>query len=166
MAKERVHTVAFPWSAQVWIITSLYFVFSLCLIAFMVYFIATTSVVAGVVGLVVALPILLGILLYCEGYSPQRLEVSDNRITILRRYDSITLLRSTILEIHPIAKREMGFVVSCGGCGGLFGFFGTFRSSRLGQFKMYATGDDNLFILRLANGDKIVVQCVEPQILV
>lgn len=166
MTREQTHTVAFLWDAKVWIITWLFFIFSIGLIGWFVVLILSGSVVAGLLSLLIAVPIFAGLLIYCEGYSPQRLEISESRITILRRYDSITILRSAILEITPLTKQNMAWTINLGGCGGLFGYFGHFRNSYLGEFQMYATGDDNLFLIRLANGDKIVVQCSEPQIMV
>jgi hypothetical protein len=165
MDRERVYTLPFNWSKTVWVITFGYFIFAVVLIGLLVWEIACGGVVGGVLGLVIALPMLVGIALYCEGYSPQRLEISESQITVLRRYDSVTILRSTILSIEPITAKDMRWTVNLGGCGGLFGYFGGFSNRKLGRFTMYATSMDDLLIMRLADGRKIVIGCAEPELL-
>lgn len=165
MTQSRVYTLSFPWSKKVWAITALYFVVALAIIAELVYIWVMGAVVAAVVGLMVSLPILLGIVIYCEGYSPQRLEISDEQITILRRYDSIAIPRSTILSITPIAQSDMAWTMTMGGCGGLFGYFGNFKNRKLGQFKMYATTMRGLYLICTADGRKTVISCSEPELL-
>ena len=142
-----------------WAITFGYFIVAVGVLSLLVWTITLGAVAAGVVGLVIALPVLLGIVFYCEGYSPQRLEVSQSRITILRRYDSVTILRSTVLDITPISRKDMSWTIAQGGCGGLFGYFGNFSNRRLGHFTMYATSFDNLCLIRTADGRRVVINC-------
>ena len=163
--REVVHTLQFNWSRTVWVITFGFYILAAVVIGVLVHVIAMGGVVAGIVGLVVALPIFISIAVYCEGYGPQRLEISASQITVLRRFDSVTILRSTILEITPLSAKDMAWTVSMGGCGGLYGYFGTYKNSRLGQFAMYATAKDNLYLLNLADGRKIVIGCTEPELL-
>lgn len=165
MEREVVYTLPFVWSGKVWFITSLFFAIALYIIGVAVYAMVVGSVVAGVVALVIALPVLLGVLIYCEGYSPQRLEVSESRLTILRRYDSVTILRSTVLEIVPLEAKELSGTISVGGCGGLFGYFGGFRNRRLGNFTMYATSKKGLYLIRTSDHRQIVVGCSDGDIL-
>ena len=131
----------------------------------MVYTMAVGAVAAGVCGLVIVLPILLYIMLHCEAYAPQRLEISEECLTILRRRDSITILHSTILEIAPLTKQDMAWTITMGGCGGLFGYFGSYKNRKLGSFRMYATSRENLFVIRTADGRQIVINCAEPELL-
>lgn len=165
MSHTATYTAAFPWSRRVWIVTSLYFIFAVALVAFLIYVWVNHSAVAGIVGLVIALPLLLSIVVYCEGFSPQRLEISGDQITVLRRYDSVTILRSTIIDITPLGRADMSWTISMGGCGGLFGYFGTFTNRKLGQFTMYATTMENLFLIRTADGRSTVISCSEPELL-
>ena len=109
--------------------------------------------------------VLVGIMIFCEGYSPQRLEISQSKITVLRRYDSITIPRSMILSVVQLEPKDMKRVYTDGGCAGLFGYFGGFRSKQLGRFKMYATSMDNLYLITLSDGRKIVIGCTEPKLL-
>lgn len=165
MARERVYTLPFVWSKTVWAFTLVFFAGSVIYIGMLVYLIFNGTTAAAVAGLVVALPLLVGIMIFCEGYSPQRLEISESQITVLRRYESITIPRSMILSIEPLEPKDMKRVYTDGGCAGLFGYFGGFRSKQLGRFKMYATSMDNLYLLTLSDSRKIVIGCTEPKLL-
>ena len=165
MLREVVHTLQFNWSRTVWVITFGFYIVAVAVIGLLIATIAQGTVAAGVIGLVIALPIFIAIALYTEGYSPQRLEVSASQITILRRYNSVTIPRSAILSITPLTKQDMRWTTSMGGCGGLYGYFGTFTNRRLGQFTMYATTMENLYLITTADGKKCVINCSEPQLL-
>ncbi len=165
MARETVYTLPFVWSKTVWAFTLIFFAGSVIYIGMLVYLIFNGTTIAAVAGLIVALPILVGIMIFCEGYSPQRLEISQSQITVLRRYDSITIPRSLILSIVPLEPKDIKRVYTDGGCAGLFGYFGGFRSKQLGRFKMYATAMDNLYLITLSNGQKVVIGCDEPKLL-
>ena len=165
MLREVVHTLQFNWSRTVWVITFGFYIVAVAIIGLLIATIAQGAVAAGVIGLVIALPIFIAIALYTEGFSPQRLEVSASQITILRRYNSVTIPRSAILSITPLTKQDMRWTTSVGGCGGLYGYFGTFTNRRLGQFTMYATAMENLYLITTADGKKCVINCSEPQLL-
>ena len=165
MSREVIHTLQYNWSRTVWVITFGFFILAVAVLGLLIAAIAQGSVVAGVIGLVIALPIFVAIALYTEGYSPQRLEVSASQITVLRRYNSVTIPRSAILSITPLTKQDMRWTTSMGGCGGLYGYFGTFSNRRLGQFTMYATTMENLYLITTADGKKCVINCSEPQLL-
>jgi hypothetical protein len=165
MARERVYTLPMVWSKRVWTITLLYYAVAVVIIGMLVYLLFNGATAAAVAGLVVALPVLVGIMIFCEGYSPQRLEISESQITVLRRYDSITILRSTILSIKPLESKDMRWTISMGGCGGLYGYFGSYTNRHLGTFTMYATAMDNLYLISLSNGRKVVIGCTEPKLL-
>ena len=165
MTRETVYTLPFVWSKTVWAYTLIFFAGSVIYIGMLIYLIFNGTTIAAVAGLIVALPILVGIMIFCEGYSPQRLEISQSQITVLRRYDSITIPRSLILSIVPLEPKDIKRVYTDGGCAGLFGYFGGFRSKQLGRFKMYATSMDNLYLITLSDGRKIVIGCTEPKLL-
>ena len=165
MARETVYTLPFVWSKTVWAYTLRFFAGSVIYIGMLIYLIFNGTTIAAVTGLIVALPVLVGIMIFCEGYSPQRLEISQSQITVLRRYDSITIPRSLILSIVPLEPKDIKRVYTDGGCAGLFGYFGGFRSKQLGRFKMYATSMDNLYLITLSDGRKIVIGCTEPKLL-
>lgn len=165
MVREVVHTLPYNWSKTVWTITFGFYAVAVAVLGLLVWTIVQGCVTGGVIGLAIALPIFVAIVVYCEGYSPQRLEVSASQITILRRYDSVTIPRSVILSIEPLSSKDMRWTMSMGGCGGLYGYFGTFSNRRLGGFTMYATAMDNLYLITTADGKKWVINCFEPELL-
>ena len=165
MARETVYTLPFRWSKAVWAITLLYYIGAVVLIGMLIRLLFGGAIFAGIVALIIATPIVVGIVVYCEGYSPQRLEISASQITILRRYNSITILRSAIVSIRPLQKKDMSWTINLGGCGGLYGYFGSFRNRQLGEFTLYATAMDNLYLITLSNGQKVVIGCDEPKLL-
>lgn len=165
MAREVVHTLPYRWSKIVWIITFSFFIVAVAIIGLMIATIVQGGVVGGIIGLIIALSIFIAIAVYCEGYSPQRLEVSESQITILRRYNSVTILRSIIIAIEPLSAKDMRWTANLGGCGGLFGYFGRFSNRRLGEFTMYATAMDNLYLITTADSKKWVINCSEPDLL-
>jgi hypothetical protein len=59
----------------------------------------------------------------------------------------------------------MRWTMALGGCGGLYGYFGTFSNRSMGQFTMYATTMENLYLIRTADGQKVVISCSEPDLL-
>ena len=165
MAREVVYTLPFNWSRAVWVVTTIYYLLCVAIVAVLIWAIVQGAVVGGVVGLAIAVPLLVAIALYCEGYAPQRLEVSAAKITILRRYDSVTILTSTILTIEKLDPKDIQWLTTMGGCGGLYGYFGSYSSRRLGQFKMYSTSLDNLLLVHTADGAKTVIGCADAALL-
>ena len=94
------------------------------------------------------------------------MEVSEQEITVLCRFESVTILRSTILSIEPLSKKDMSWTINMGGCGGLFGYFGSFSNRHIGQFTMYATQKQNLYLIKQVGGKSVVISCSEPQYLI
>jgi hypothetical protein len=101
-------------------------------------------------------------MLVCEGLAPQRLEVGENQIVILRRYKSVVINRDDIKNVEPLPHNTMHGAIRTCGVGGLFGFFGQFYIRSIGSFLLYATSLDNLFLIRKWDGKSIVISCAEP----
>ena len=102
-------------------------------------------------------------MLICEGYAPQRLEIGRDHITILRRYKSVTIYSNEVQSVERLPDNAMRWAIRTGGVGGLFGFYGNYRTPAIGSFVLYATSFDNLFLITLLNGKKIVISCAEPE---
>lgn len=100
--------------------------------------------------------------LFCEGYAPQRLEVGDDSIVVLRRYKSVVIYRDEMASVEALPKNALRWAVRTGGVGGLFGYFGRYYHRTIGNFSLYATSKENLFLIRKHNGEQIVVSCSEP----
>lgn len=101
-------------------------------------------------------------MLACEGLSPQRLEIGESQIVILRRYNSVVIRRDEIKSIEKLPENAMRGAIRTGGVGGLFGYFGKFYTRSIGSFSLYATGSNNLFLIRKWDGKNVVVACSEP----
>ena len=107
--------------------------------------------------------IMLPLVLVCEGLAPQRLEIGAKKLVILRRYNSITIYADEVLSVEQLPKNALRGAMRTFGVGGFFGYFGSYYKSGIGSFRLYATSFDNLFLIRLANGKKIVISCSEPE---
>ena len=154
----------FRWNLTVWTITLGCAV--LCVAAFgaMIYCATVVHRIDYAVAGFVVFALLLAAIVLAEGYAPQRLEVGDDGIVILRRYRSIEIPRSEIVAIEPVAAKYVLQSFRLGGSGGLFGFFGRHYSPRLGSFELYATEFRNMLIIR-TDCKTFVVGCTEPRAL-
>ncbi len=164
MSHKRFYTVPFVWSKTVWVITFATFALWIGVSIFQLYQIFMAEAAgAPIVSLVVFNVIMLPMILLCEGYAPQRLEIGESKLVILRRYKSVVIHRHEILRIERLPDRTLKSTVRTFGVGGLFGYFGRFYAGKIGSFSLYATRLDNLFLIELVDGRKIVVSCAEPE---
>ena len=166
MNKKSFYTVPFVWSKSVWVITFSFFILWVGISAFMLYEIFTQADnTEPLIGLIVFNLIMLPTMLACEGLAPQRLEIGEEQIVILRRYKSIVINRSEIKSIQALSKSDFSGVIRTCGVGGLFGYFGHYYSSKLGSFRLFATSFENLYLIKLWNGKNIVISCAEPEVI-
>ena len=161
---HNAYTIPFRWNLTVWAITL--GVAVLCAVSLGVALYCAFARNEWGYGILffVVFAVLLVAIVVAEGYAPQRLEVGDDGIVILRRYRSIEIPRSAIRTIEPVRAKYILQSFRLGGSGGLFGFFGRHYSPRMGRFDLYATEFRNLFIIRSAD-KTIVVGCTEPRCL-
>lgn len=163
MSKKFFYTVPFVWSRSVWVITFVFFILWAALSGYMLYEIFTqTEVTAPIIGLLLFNVIMLPTMLACEGLAPQRLEVGESQIVVLRRYNSVVIRRDEVKSVERLPDNALRGAIRTGGVGGLFGYFGNYYSRSIGSFSLYATGSDNLFLIRKWDGKNIVINCAEP----
>ena len=163
MRNRGFYTVPFVWSRSVWVITFSFFILWVGLSAFMLYEIFNQADnTESLVGLIVFNIIMLPMMLACEGLAPQRLEIGESQIVVLRRYQSVVINREEIKSVEQLPANAMSGAIRTCGVGGLFGYFGKFYSRNIGSFSLYATGSENLFLIRTWNGKNIVIACAEP----
>ena len=166
MSNKGFYTIPFVWNRKLWVMTFAFFVLWIGVSGYMLYEVCTTEQnIEEIISLIIFNVVMLPTMLLCEGYAPQRLEVGESQIVILRRYNSVTILRSIIIAIEPLSAKDKRWTANLGGCGGLFGYFGRFSNRRLGEFTMYATAMDNLYLITTADGKKWVINCSEPDLL-
>ena len=164
MSEKKFYTVPFVWDKSVWVLTSLIFVVWVGFSAWKLWEIFTLDDAGNsLITLIAFNVVMLPTVLISEGLAPQRLEVGEKRLVILRRYKSVTINAEDVLSVEHLPKNGLRDAVRTFGVGGLFGYFGFFYKSSIGSFKLYATSMDNLFLIRLTNGKKIVISCTEPE---
>jgi hypothetical protein len=129
-----------------------------------VYQICTTDNDTEMLGSLIVLNVIfLPMIIACEGLAPQRLEVGEDSIVVLRRYKSVVITREEIKSIEPLSKKDFRGAIRTCGVGGLFGYFGHYYSSRLGSFLLYATSFKNLYLIKKWSGKSVVISCSEPE---
>ena len=166
MSNKRFHTVPFVWSRRVWLATSLFFVLWVASSCWFVWQMrAAEDITPSLVSLILTNVVFLPTMLLCEGYAPQRLEIGASKLVILRRYNSVTITTTQIRSIERLPDNALRFAVRTFGCGGLFGYFGRFYTRQIGAFSLYATCFENLYLITLLDGKKVVVSCAEPELL-
>jgi cytochrome c biogenesis protein CcdA len=99
---------------------------------------------------------LLGTLLLCFLFAPQKYSIEENEIIIQRPISNIHISIDSIKEIRQVDKSETKGMIRTFGVGGLFGNFGKFYAPALGRITMYATQNKN-YVLIIANKRKIII---------
>ena len=163
---KAFYTVPFVWNRMLWITTFAVFALWLGFTGWSVWQLyASDCAREFIVELVALNVIMLPIMLICEGLAPQRLEIYEDKLVILRRYKSVTIHADEVLSIDRLPKNALRGAVRTWGVGGFFGYFGHYYTGLIGPFKLFATSFDNLYLIRLANDKKIVISCAEPELL-
>lgn len=163
MGRTKFYTVPFVWDRTLWVMTFVVFIFWFGFSAWNLWQIFTVEdTQAPLTTLILLNAIMLPTVLACEGLAPQRLEIGEDKLVILRRYKSIIIYADEVFSVDPLPKNGLRGAIRTCGVGGLFGYFGSYYKSNIGAFKLYATSLDHLFLIRLANGKKIVISCSEP----
>lgn len=166
MSEKQFYTVPFVWSRTLWVMTFAFFALWLGVSGYMLYQTAMAeSMAEPIVSFVIFNVIMLLTALICEGYAPQRLEIGADRVTILRRYNSVTIYRDKVQSIERLPSSARRRAVRVGGVGGLFGYYGNYYSRSIGRFKLYATNSQNLYLIRMRSGESVVISCDEPELL-
>ena len=164
MSEKSFYTVPFVWNKTLWVLTFAMFGLWIGVSGWLLWKINTVSdATPFLTELIILNVIFLPVTLACEGLAPQRLEISKNRLVILRRYKSITIHADEVLSVDRLPKNALRGAMRTCGVGGLFGYYGYYYHGSIGSFRLYATSFDNLFLIRLVNGKKIVISCSEPE---
>ena len=164
MSDKKFYTVPFLWNKTLWVMT--FSVFGLWLVgsAWMLWqYFTAEGESSALVTLVVFNITMLPTMILCEGLAPQRLEIGEKHLVILRRYKSITIYSDEVVSVEQLPKNALRGAARTAGVGGFFGYYGSYYSAKIGSFKLYATSFDNLFLIKLVNGKKIVISCSEPE---
>ena len=164
MGEKNFYTVPFVWNKTLWVMTFAVFALWLGFTGWSLWKIFMSNDSVGVVvELIVLNVVMLPLIIICEGLAPQRLEIYEKKLVILRRYKSVTIYADEVLSVEALPDKALSGAVRTCGVGGFFGYYGHYYTSKIGAFKLYATSFDNLFLIRLANGKKVVISCSEPE---
>ena len=163
MSNKGFYTIPFVWNGKLWVMTFAFFILWIGVSGYMLYEVCTTEQnIEEIISLIIFNVVMLPTMLLCEGYAPQRLEVGESQIVILRRYNSVTIRRDEIKSIERLPKNALRGAIRTGGVGGLFGYYGSYYTRTIGKFSLYATTSENLFLVRKFDGTNIVFSCSEP----
>ena len=164
MNDKKFYTVPFLWNKPLWVMTFLVFALWVGVSGWLLWHVFNLEDNASaVVSLIVFNLTMLPVMLVCEGLAPQRLEIGRKRLVILRRYNSITIYADEVASVEQLPQNALRGALRTGGVGGFFGYYGNYYKSSIGGFKLYATSFDNLFLITLVSGKKIVISGSEPE---
>ena len=163
MGQKKFYTVPFVWDRTLWVMTFVVFIFWVGFSAWNIWQIFTIEdSQAPLIALLILNVIMLPTVLICEGLAPQRLEIGEQKLVVLRRYKSITIYADEVKSVELLPKNALRGAIRTCGVGGLFGYFGSYYKSGIGSFKLYATSFENLYLIRKWDGKSVVISCSEP----
>lgn len=163
MKSKKFYTIPFVWDRRLWVMTFACFGLWIGLSGWFIYQIFTTDNDPALLGSLIVLNVVfLPTIIACEGLAPQRLEVGEDGIVVLRRYKSVVIYRDEIKSVERLSKKDFSGVIRTCGVSGLFGYFGHYYSRKLGSFRLFATSFQNLYLVKLWSGKSIVISCAEP----
>lgn len=163
MKSKKFYTIPFVWDRRLWVMTFACFALWIGLSGWFIYQIFTTENDPALLGSLIVLNVVfLPTIIASEGLAPQRLEVGEDGIVVLRRYKSVVIYRDEIKSIERLSKKDFSGVIRTCGVSGLFGYFGHYYSRKLGSFRLFATSFQNLYLVKLWSGKSIVISCAEP----
>ncbi len=163
MRNKKFYTVPFVWDKTLWVMTFAVFGLWLGISGWLLFMtLSSADAISYITPLVLLNVVFLPTIIVCEGLAPQRLEIGEGGIVILRRYCSVALDRSEIKSVEPLTKNDMRGAIRTCGVGGFFGYFGHYYSSKLGSFRLFATSFQNLYLIKLWSGKSVVISCAEP----
>lgn len=162
-SNKLFYTVPFVWNRMLWVMTFAVFALWLGVSCWQLYTIFTSEgAVVTLMSFLLFNGIMLATVLVCEGYAPQRLEIGEDKIVVLRRYNSVTIRRDEVKSVERLPDNAMRWAMRTGGVGGLFGYYGSYYSRTIGSFTLYATSFRNLYLIRKWDGKSVVISCSEP----
>lgn len=90
-------------------------------------------------------------------YSPKKFSITNDSLVIDRVGGDKTFSLADIEEVHKLNRSDISGLIRTWGVGGLFGYFGKFYSPQFGTLNFYTTRRNNLILLILKDGCKVVI---------
>lgn len=155
----NIISIPFHWSSSVLTIT----IVTLAILGGAIFYLSTLKWPLMMLWLkyllitVLVATIVIGII-----YMPIRLNIDNEKITVVRIFSSLEIPKQEIVEIKKIQRSEIDNSIRTFGSGGLFGYLGLFKNDKLGSYTMYATELNNLILIR-TNNKKYIINCSNPE---
>lgn len=108
---------------------------------------------------ILVLAVLVGICASAMFFMPTWVEADDEALTVIFPWRRRSFLLSDIAEGMPFADAKKMWRLC--GSGAFFGWWGWYAAKGTGKFMLYASNLDDLLLLKLANGKKYVISCVD-----
>ncbi len=102
---------------------------------------------------VAALLFFVAVVYFSEGYSPQCLELSDERVSVVCRYRTIDVPRADIMSIERVAACRVVILL---GTPGIFGYVGVCFAPKFGWCRICSTSLCNLYCIKTATANYII----------
>jgi len=134
------------------------FLFAFCLAQYVSLFAAGTRYNFIVPILLIIIPYILCYLYRSTGY-----QLTADQLIIHRPYKNKIIQRTQIRKAELLEKGALKWTVRVFGNGGLFGYSGKFTNTRIGVMTWYATRTNNMVLLRMHDGRKIVITPDNPK---
>jgi hypothetical protein len=145
------------WSPSVWIVTSIVILLPVFVMAVLMGTTSHNSQAAEAWPVVACVLVLTVILCAAVLFAPLGYAVMPQGVLIRRMGRSVAIGFEQIADARCIDSKEIGFALRIFGSGGFFGWFGRFYGSRLGWFTAYSTNVQNLVVITLTDGAKILI---------
>lgn len=92
-----------------------------------------------------------------------KVSLNEEELTLHKLITKKKILFSEIEKVERFPKSEAKYMVRAFGNGGLFGYTGLFSHGTHGNMRLYATSANNMVLLFLRNGKKLVISPNEPE---
>ncbi|TCZ74001.1 hypothetical protein E0486_04635 [Flaviaesturariibacter aridisoli] len=105
----------------------------------------------------ITISLLFSIIVICLGFRVTALTLTENALLIHRPWRTKTILFSDIQKAEALDREDLSWSLRIFGIGGVFGYYGRFANRKLGAMTWYLTRRDRTVLLRMKNGNKIVI---------
>ena len=108
MGEKKFYTVPFVWDRTLWVMTFVVFIFWFGFSAWNlweIFNVEDTS--APLITLLTLNAVMLPTVLICEGLAPQRLEIGEKQLVILRRYKSLIIYADEVFSVEEIGRAHV-----------------------------------------------------------
>lgn len=99
------------------------------------------------------------IILGTASYAPRSILIENGELCINMLMQKKVLPIESIMSVEAIETAAIARSIRTFGMGGVFGNVGHFKNIALGHYLMYTTSNEDLTLIVLDNGKKIVTNC-------